>query len=124
MTVSDGAVRSHRTAPTHAVTTHPMPISPHHVINAIATPIGPNPFQPLSIRGKKIRAATGRIVPSITTPASPASARYLRPRPPLWTRRTGVSDQKIQTGKAPGQTVLLGAFLAFILIRLHHSSIS
>jgi len=48
MTVSDGAVRSHRTAPTHAVTTHPMPISPHHVINAIATPIGPNPFQPLS----------------------------------------------------------------------------
>ena len=56
-----------------------MPITPHHVINAIATPIGPNPFQPLSNGGKRMRAASGRMVPSIAAPASPASARYLRP---------------------------------------------
>ena len=50
MTVSGGALRSHRTALTHAVTTHPTPITPHHVINAIATPIGPSPFQPVEQR--------------------------------------------------------------------------
>ena len=76
MTASGGALRSHWTALTHAVTTHPTPITPHHVINAIATPIGPSPFQPLSNGGKAIRAASGMMVPSITVPASPASARY------------------------------------------------
>jgi hypothetical protein len=38
------------------------------------------------------------MVPSIATPARPASTRYIRPRPPPRTRRTGVTDQKIQTG--------------------------
>src|SRR5258705_13196890 len=67
MTVSDGAVRSHRTAPTHAVTTHPMPITPHHVINAIATPIGPNPFHPLSNGGERILVAKGGMILFVNT---------------------------------------------------------
>ena len=97
MTVLDGTVRSHRTAPTHAVTTHPVPITPHHVSNAIATPIGPNSSRPLS-NGKNIRAASGRMVPSITTPAR--TARYIRPRPPPRTRRAGLTARRSRP--APG----------------------
>src|SRR5260370_6835101 len=82
MTVSDGAVRSHRTAPTHAVNTHPMPITPHHVISAIATPIGPSPVQPLSNGGKRSPGADRGTVPAIAPPPRPASAGHPKPPPP------------------------------------------
>lgn len=74
MTVSVGADRSHSTAPTHAVTTHPVPSTPHQVINAIATPMAPNSVQLSITGGKMIRPATGMMIPS-TTPARPARAR-------------------------------------------------
>ena len=41
MTVEIGADRSHMTALTQAVMTHPNPSTPHQVMRAIATPIGP-----------------------------------------------------------------------------------
>ncbi|WP_418002932.1 hypothetical protein ACNO8X_23420 [Mycobacterium sp. PDNC021] len=98
MTVCDGAVRSHSTAPTHAVITQPAPLIPHQVSSAIATPMGPKSSHPRSSGGKIIRAASGRMVPSMTTPAKPASSRAARPRPPPRTSSAGVMVQKIQTG--------------------------
>jgi len=43
MTVSDGDVRSHRTAPVHAVTTHPTP-------TAAQQPAGQNPATPTNVQ--------------------------------------------------------------------------
>ncbi|WP_163692711.1 hypothetical protein [Mycolicibacterium phocaicum] len=98
MTVRDGAVRSHSTAPTHAVMTQPAPLIPHQVSSAIATPIGPKSSHPRSSGGKIIRAASGRMVPSMTTPAKPANSSARHARPPSRTRSAGVIVQKIQTG--------------------------
>jgi hypothetical protein len=57
----------------HAMTTQPVAIIPHQVIKVIATPIGPNPVHPRSNIGKPTRITAVRTIPSITTPAKPAS---------------------------------------------------
>src|SRR5215831_5298415 len=74
--ISAGAIRSHMIALVHAITTQPVAITPHQVIKVIATPIGPNPVHPRSNIGKPTRITAVRTIPSITTPAKPASRWY------------------------------------------------
>src|SRR5262250_2340877 len=81
-----------------AITTQPVAITPHQVIKVIATPIGPNPVHPWSNIGKPTRTTAVMTIPSITTPAKPASRWYFQLRPPSRTSNIGVSDQKIHTG--------------------------
>ena len=98
MWISAGAIRSHMIALVHAITTQPVAITPHQVIKVIATPIGPNPVHPWSNIGKPTRTTAVMTIPSITTPAKPASKWHFQPRPPSRTSNIGVSDQKIHTG--------------------------
>src|SRR4051794_41971354 len=85
-----------------------MPITPHHVMIVIATPIGPKPVHPLSRIGSAILAAMVSTTPSISTPANPATNRDLNPRAPSRTSNTGVSDQNNHsTAIAPTPKVTL-----------------